>query len=321
MKLKQLIPTNLQEEKEKFFSDFSYNPQFVFEDEIDESALYDYGLPDPKIVSKAQEIVDRAYHNRNELDLKMLEGPVVSHQEVTKKLESFLQLHNLQHRYKIVWSSSFITRASILTDTIKLKSTTEFRKHTLTGLLFHEIGTHALRRINYEKQPWFKKKKKYGFTNYLPTEEGLAVLHSLLPLQNMLAHSSALRYLAANQAQTHSFSELWTYLKQYITDEETRWMVTFRQKRGLSDTSKPGGFTKDLVYFSGLIQICDWLSQHQFNLTPLYFGKLSIDDVDKAIKLNPGYQPILPSFYESDTEKYASLVQNVIASNNLLVAL
>ncbi|MEX0895321.1 MAG: tyrosine/phenylalanine carboxypeptidase domain-containing protein [Patescibacteria group bacterium] len=318
MKLKQLIPTNLQEEKEKFFADFSYNPQFVYENEIDESKLHEYGLPEDTILSIAKEIVSKAYLNRNELDIKMNEGPVISEKEVTDKFLSFLKLHNLEKRYRVVWSSSFITRAAILQDLIKLKSGSEFRRDGLTGLLYHEIGTHALRRVNYEKQPWFKRKKKYGFSNYLPTEEGLAVLHSLLPLRYKSAYSSALRYQAVEYAQTHSFSELWSYLSRYIDNFDTRWMVTFRQKRGVSDTSKPGGFTKDLVYFKGVVEVFQWLNNHNFNLEALYFGKLSYKDVDKALQLNPGFTPLLPSFYEVNKEEYAENMREVGELNNLI---
>ena len=43
--LSNLIPTNLNEEKEKFFSDNSYNPQFIYENEVDKEKLYEHKKP------------------------------------------------------------------------------------------------------------------------------------------------------------------------------------------------------------------------------------------------------------------------------------
>lgn len=316
--LDRLTPSNYLEEKEKFFNDQSYNPQFLYPDMQADDVLNDYGYPDPHYLDIAQEIVERAYFGRNERDILMSEGRVMSQTEVTEKFSSFLKLHNIDKRYKIVWSSSFVSRAAINADTIKLKTTAEFRKEGTLGLLYHEVGTHAIRRINYEQQPWFKKKKKNGFGSYLKTEEGLAILHFLIPHTYKSAYSAALRYMAVAYAQKHSLAETWNFLKKYLENEETRWMVTFRQKRGISDTTKPGGFTKDLVYFQGAIETAKWLDQNNYNLPALYYGKLAAEDVEKALEMNPNFQPLLPSFYEISPEQYARDIHEIAEYNSFL---
>lgn len=316
--LKQLTPINLLEEKAKFFADHTYNPQFVYADAIPLEELTYYGVPNPTYVEQAKEIVSRAYFGRNHRDLVMMEGPVIPHHEVTERIKAFLGLHSLENRFNIVWSSSFISRATVTSDAIKLKSTAEFRKEGLKGMLYHEIGTHVLRRINYEQQPWYKRKNKFGFGNYLITEEGLAALHSLSAKSYKLATTIALKYVAVDYAQNHNFAELWKFLEPYYDDSEVRWITTLRLKRGLENTALPGGYTKDMVYFEGANLVAKWLKENNYDCTYLYFGKMAFSDVDKALELNPNFQPLLPSFFVADKEKYALTMQEVAKENYFL---
>jgi hypothetical protein len=313
----RLNPTNFLEEKEKFFQDFSYNPQFTYSEYISPQELIEHGHTNQQHVQLATELLERAYHNRTGTDLENLHGELISDKEATKKTRTFLQMHNLEKRYKIIWSYSFVARTTITDDTIKLRLPSSYRTHSILGMLYHEIGTHALRRINYERQPWFKKKKQYGFGPYLRTEEGLAVLHSYIPEQFRIAHNPALRYVGVDYAQQHSFAETWKFLEQYIEDLDRRWVIVTRFKRGLTDTSQPGGFTKDLVYFEGMIEVWDYLKQHNFDITVPYFGKLAMADADKALKLNPNYEPVLPSFFSINHDQYAEHMMD-IGKNNLL---
>jgi len=313
----KLTPINLLEEKAKFMADHNYNPQFIYDEVVEEEKLTQYGLPQQEYVALAQEIVDKAYFHRNEQDLLMMKGRNMTQEEVTKKVKFFLKMHGLEDRFEVVWSSSFIPRTAINADTIKLKLPVRFRKEDLLGMLYHEIGTHAIRRVNYEQQPWYRRKKKYGFASYLKTEEGLAILHSLIPHTFKLAYIPAIRYLATNFSQSHSFSETFRFLNKYIEDFERCWTATFRQKRGLEDTSRPGGFTKDLVYFAGLIEAWQYLKEHDFDITKLYFGKMAAGDVEKAVEINPEFTPLLPSFFTIDQDEYKKKLQEIGKENKL----
>ena len=315
--IQKLTPLNLLEEKAKFMADQSYNPQFIYTEPVSPQKLIKYGSPKPAYVDLAQEIVTKAYLHRNERELEMLQGPQLLQSEVTKKVKAFLKLHLLEKKYKIVWSGSFVSRTSITADTIKLRSPADFRREGLLGMLYHEIGTHALRRFNDEQQPWHKQKPKYGFSDYLITEEGLATIHGLIPHTYKSAHVSALRYLAVAYAQQCSWVELWKLLGKYIQDEERRWVIVLRQKRGLTDTGRPTGFTKDLVYFQGMIEVWQWLSKKNFDVSDLYYGKLAMADVEKARRINPKFHLQLPSFFEIDHEKYRAQVE-MIGKENML---
>jgi hypothetical protein len=315
--LTRLTPINLLEEKEKFFADQTYNPQFVYDQPVGEETLNKYDQPQDSYSALAKHILQKTYHHRNEDDLVMLEGRELTQSEVARTVEAFLKMHHLETRYELLWSSSFIARTTITTDQIKLRLPVSFRREGLLSMLYHEIGTHALRRVNYEKQPWHKKKKRYEFGEYLKTEEGLASLHGLVPKTFKSAYVSALRYYAAELSQRGSFAEVWHNLARYTPDLERRWVIVFRQKRGLSDTSQPGGYTKDMVYFEGLVDVWRWLKEHNFDPTDLYYGKMALEDVEKARELNPGFKPQMPSFFILDPEKYAQNLEEIGQWNEL----
>ena len=119
--IQKITPINLLEEKEKFFADETYNPQFIYEEKVTDKTLYKHGYPQPKYLDLAQEILDKTYHQNTEAELDKLKGAVVNKSKVTQKTTDFLDVHQLKKRYKIVWSNSFVARATITTDTIKLK--------------------------------------------------------------------------------------------------------------------------------------------------------------------------------------------------------
>lgn len=315
--IKKLTPTNLFSEKEKFFADETYNPQFMYEEEIAPKELILNGLPEKKYADLATEILDKTYFGRNEHDLFMMEGQKVPQEKVNEKIQHFLEMHHLENRVETIWSSTFVSRATMTPNTLNLRLPADFHQEGLIGMIYHELGTHALRRINYEQQPWFNKRKKYGFQGYLITEEGLAILNELVPHTLKATFKGAIRYLAVSYAQNHTFAEVWQYLKPYVQDQERRWVITLRAKRGLIDTSQPGGSTKDLVYLKGTAEVWQWLSQHNFDITPLYFGKLAFNDVEKAAQMNPNFTPILPSFFVTNKEKYAEHLME-IGSYNML---
>lgn len=314
--LQAITPINLLEEKEKFFNDQNYNPQFRYQEPFDSNRLTEYGLPDPNLLEKAKNILKKTFSRYSEEDLENTEGPELTQTEVEEKINLFLRMHHLE--LGLSWSSTYVSRTSITSETIKLRLPVAFRQEGLLGMLYHEIGTHALRRKNYEQQPWYRKKKKYGFSEYLPTEEGLAALHGLLPHSMQLAYKQARLYFAVAVAQNYSFSETWKQLLPYSSNQEKTWSLVTRVKRGMDDTNNPGGYTKDLVYFEGLVSVWNWLAAHSFDCTQLYFGKLAMSDTKKAIALNPAFIPTLPSFFVADRDRYAQQLQEIGKVNGLI---
>jgi len=314
----RLTPINLLQEKEKFFADQTYNPQFEYDSEITDSDLHRYGRPSKTLANQAEEIINRTFFDRTEEEVVASAGPYVPEPEILDKFKTFLKMHRLDKRYTIQISSSYLSRTSVTSSSIKLRQPLKFREESLLGAIYHELGTHALRQVNSEAQPWFKQKKKYGLNEYLFTEEGLAVIHSLLPRSEKSAFRSARFFLVTHYAQELSFAETYQKATRLFSDPEKRWTAVVRQKRGLTDTSQPGGLTKDQVYFAGFTQVYKWLQLHDGDITPLYFGKIALEDVHKAHSLNPHYQPILPSFFTTQPDKYRQLLDEIGYRNAIL---
>jgi len=315
--LTKITPTNILEEKEKFFADFTYNPQFEYNQPVPHTALTKYGMPSEQLRAEAQEVLDRAFHDTSEQEIEKNEGRLLQQGEVTQKIEAFLEAHKLKERFALSWSASYVSRTTINSTEIKLRLPASYREHDLLGMLYHEIGTHAIRRINYEQQPFYKKKKSYGFKQYLPTEEGLATLHSLLALKNKCAYRPARSYMAASYAHEHTFAETFAYLEPWVDDPEKRWRITLRQKRGVIDTSMPGSFTKDLVYFKGFRQVAEWFPQPLERVNDLYRGKIALEDIDKAVEMNQNFESLLPLFITKDYDMYLERVDQVKKINGL----
>ena len=78
-------------------------------------------------------------------------------------------------------------------------------------------------------------------------------------------------------AKEHSFVEIFNKLEKYIQDPDRRWKYTMRVKRGLNDTSQPGGFFKDQCYLKGAYVILR--NRDKINFRELYCGKIAVEDL------------------------------------------
>lgn len=316
--IQDLTPINLQEEKQKFFdSDCKYNPQFKYKTLATLDKIYKYGKPKTEYLELAEEIVEEAFHNRTEEEIRSLEGEKINQTQAQKMIDEFLEKNDLTEKIRVVWSEKFIAYASNYKDTLKIRLPLNYRQQEFKSTLFHELGTHAIRRLNYLQQPFYLNRKKYELKPYMETEEGLASLHSLLAKNFKLNYISALNYTSIAVAQKKSFVETYSYLMKYLDDQENAWKHTVKNKRGLYDTAEPGGFTKDLVYFEGMIKVYQFMEESNFDLDGLYLGKISFEDIQKARELNPGFIPKLPHFIEEDRESYIEEMREIARVNKV----
>jgi len=87
----------------------------------------------------------------------------------------------------------------------------------------------------------------------------------------------ALNYYMCCKAFEMSFAELFNDLEKYVDNPKLRYKYVLRVKRGLADTSQPGGLYKDQVYLEGALRLLkerkniDW---HGF-----YSAKLNLEDL------------------------------------------
>lgn len=316
--INDLIPLNFVEEKNKFLETQDFNPQFVYQRSFSKKELGKYGLAKKEYLELARKIIAKSLDKNTPKDLLDKKGRILTKEEVEAEILKFLQAHDIEKRYSIIWSETFTSRTTVNSRQIKLRLPCSIREEDLSGLIYHELGTHVLRRINNEKQAWYKNKKKFDLQEHLFTEEGLAVTHSLIPKKNKLAYTAALHYWATDLAQNQSFLELFNFLKPYTPNPEKAFSITFRKKRGLTDTSQPEiGLTKDLVYFEGFVDTIKFLIEKNFPLEELYYGRIAYQDIMKVVSINPTFKPVMPSFYTDDPIQYKNNVKKIAELNGI----
>lgn len=142
-------------------------------------------------------------------------------------------------------------------------------RHRLEPLLMHEVGTHVLTFWNGSAQR--VTQLAYGLADYDEFQEGLAVFSEYLVdgLDAARMRILAARVLAAHSVQTGGdFVETFRLLHRERGFSATAaFNVAVRVHAG-------GGFTRDLIYLRGLVELLDHLRDGGA-VEPLYIGKLA----------------------------------------------
>ncbi len=148
-------------------------------------------------------------------------------------------------------------------------------KNSLKKSLVHEIGTHIFRAHN-GLNSGVKLLGKPNLRSYLSVEEGLAIYNEMK--MGLLNYSQlkirALQYFACAVGEDLTFRELFNVLLAH-TSKESAFEVAFRVKKGLGDVNMPGVFTKDVVYWDGLLKVKRRLKKRPSDYSKLYAGKIS----------------------------------------------
>ncbi len=285
-------PLNLLAEKAKFFEDPTYNPQFEYTRALTELELHVWGEPQEKFYQHAVKLLAEYPHTP-------LEHPeYVSQEDIQAAVTHFNREYHLDDPIGVEFSDRFVTRCRIAKKTIYFQLPLRYTKDKFQDLYRHEFESHMLRRLNHRLQPWGQT-----FTIFEPdfrrTEEGIAGLHTHLLRKDKVFRKSYLTYIAVYTAQRASFTKVFHTLREYHVSESTAWNIAVRTKRGLTDTSQPGGLTKDISYFEGAVQVWDWLMKPENNPRDLYLGRLSLVQI-------PEYK----SQSTTETLRYPVFMQN-----------
>lgn len=151
-----------------------------------------------------------------------------------------------------------------------MTSSSLVRESRITSLIQHEVGTHILTFHNGKKQPMHLL--RYGLADYDELQEGLAVLAEYLTggLDALRMRLLAARVIAANALlKGESFCATFQLLhEQYKFDAKTAFGVTTR-------IYQAGGYTKDVIYLRGLLQLLDYLKKGG-EVEPLLMGKVAV---------------------------------------------
>ena len=306
-------PINVEKEKKKIMKDKTYNPQLqykIFKNDLpdvrrelmklhsDESILGRFlsckrnemlkmvfmlqSIGTPKFSSAALNMYGRpskdlVKQSRQLLDLESdKESTQYTGINSVKKFLDALLSQGLNWKVKemeMLVGAYFDVSEQVL----YINSKRRFSENDLKRLVVHEIGTHITRAENARKQKhrlfWI------GLHNYLPTEEGLAVYNEEQAglLNNDILKMYAGRVVAVDLALKSSFSSVYNSLLEFFSKDDA-FILAMRVKRGMADTSNPGGFSKDHYYLKGYYEVKKYVKKGG-KLDPLYAGKIGIEHI------------------------------------------
>ena len=149
----------------------------------------------------------------------------------------------------------------------------------LRKTIIHEVITHALRGNNGFASG-YDVFGKPNVREYLDDEEGLAMLNEERygVLRAIDVKRRAALVYAVYLGQTLSFRQVFNALCA-VYPKQNAYDVVLRVKRGLSDTSLPGGYTRDACYLRGFLRLKKRLLDDEISYRNLYAGKIPLSAV------------------------------------------
>lgn len=248
-----------------------------------------YGFPNENEYNIAKSILEKIDVNETR-HIEYTLSPETMKTEIHKILED---CQITDWRISLTASSARFS-VNPVTKTIKIEKDTFFNPDEIQRLLLHEIGVHVLRSENGSKQRFLLFSK--GFPDYLQTEEGLAILSEKRNglLNNIALTKYCCRLLAAHLCQYLDFYKVFRQISIFLSAKDS-FDIVARIKRGLEDTSTPGGFTKDQIYIKGLLELEGLELQ---SIRQLFVGKIGIQDLNIIDKIYMNYEISYPKWLE-----------------------
>ncbi|KAI1242938.1 hypothetical protein IHE44_0000499, partial [Lamprotornis superbus] len=321
--LTAIKPSNVEKEKVKFFdSDFTYNPQFEYENPALPNVLAKHSHASDRFLKQSINIMKRTLQKYGSYEKfeQAAGGSLLTKSRIWNHVRKYMVKEGCLGEIVVHLTEDLLSRASMTVvngrPTLTINVSTA-REHWLEGMLRHEIGTHYFRGFNNNSQPWCNRngRRKHGLKPINPTEEGLASIHSVLFRKDPFLWRAALLYYTVYQASQMSFSQLFQDVGKFVKDPNTRWDYCVRAKRGWTDTSQPGCFNKDQVYLDGILRILRYRESIDFHLLTA-LGKISYEDVDRLKGLAVIENMRVPHFLQ-DHARYMEHLKKIMEVNEL----
>ncbi|CAI5782043.1 Uncharacterized protein PODLI_1B029038 [Podarcis lilfordi] len=318
-----LRPVNVDKEREKFFGAcYAYNPQFEYAEPVPEAVLEKYKEASGQFISQAIGIIDAVLEKYSTYENFEASngGKLLSKCQIWSIVRKYMQKEGCSGEVVVQLTEDLLSQAVMMVENSRPTLAINLsgaRQNWLEGMLRHEIGTHYIRRVNNAHQPWHSSegRQHYGLKPANPTEEGLASLHSVLFRKQPFLWRAALLYYTVYRASHMSFCELFHDLERYVQDPGVRWEYCVRAKRGQTDTSEPGCFSKDQVYLDGILRILRHRQTINFQLLAA-LGKVSYEDVSNLQKYGVLEKARIPHFMQ-DLERYMQQLNHIVTTNCL----
>ncbi|CAM9451462.1 unnamed protein product [Bubo scandiacus] len=318
-----LRPRNVEAERERFFrASFAYDPQFEYAEPVPAAVLDKYGAASDRFVAQAIRIIRAVLEKYGTYESFEVAtgGRLLSKCQIWSVIRKYMQKEGCLGEVVVQLTDDLLSQAVMMVEDSRPTLAINLagaRQHWLEGMLRHEIGTHYIRGVNNTRQPWHSSegRKQYSLKPANPTEEGLASLHSVLFRKQPFLWRAALLYYTIERASRLSFSALFQDLEQYVQDAGVRWEYCVRAKRGQTDTSQPGCFSKDQVYLDGILRILRHRQTIDFPLLAA-LGKVSYEDVNRLKKFGVLEKARIPHFMQ-DLERYMKQLDHIVTTNGL----
>ncbi len=199
--------------------------------------------------------------------------------ELIQKIQEYLLRYNINDwQIAVSTSSDFYIRVKSTNKTVWIGNHPQFVFSSLDTTLAHEIDGHVLRAVNAAQQSAMLLTKALPL--YIKTEEGLASFLGDYCADNgsQARKHHAIKYLAGHLAREASFIDVFEYMVAAGLSPDLAFQRTFRLKRGYSDSSQPGCFAKEAMYYEGLQEVKQFLDTGG-DAQLLYVGKVGLADL------------------------------------------
>lgn len=321
---KLLSPTNFAEEKKKFFSSETYNPQFKY---------ISYKKPNTKTLNNLYVLINEAnipnvfknyykdFLNNIKLTIRTsnsvgTEGFAAHSEEMFKwtldkikekdlidflldKKDPFFLGRLIENRplkqlsvetvknalgerlkqygiknYPVISDNKGSSNIVYVTNNaLVVGSNVKVDSQDLKRLIIHEIDSHILQKENAHKLG-FPHLAIGDIGEKLLFSEGFAVFNEYT--NHCLDRDRAKVYVGRFLSTIHyrkSFREIFNLLEKFFT-KEVSFQITFRVKRGIEDTSKPGGYLKEAAYLYGYLQLLNLIDSPE-KYAQYFIGKIT----------------------------------------------
>ncbi len=249
-----------------------------FPEDFTNASIDLYGKPSPELVEEAKAFLKQAEGNYS------LPKGNIEVEEAKVTMDKVFETYGLEN-WKVKIKETMVSDAIAgKNNRLFLRKGAQFTEGRIENLIIHEIETHILTAENGKAQDYELFNR--GLANYLETQEGLAIYNIVSQKQeeqkNLYIAISLV--VAVDLALKHSFVEVFEAMLDYKIPPERAWRTALKVKRGLEDTSEPGAFTKDFLYFKGYKQIQEFVARGG-QIKDLYRGKFNADDLDLVLKI------------------------------------
>ncbi len=289
--LSLITPTNLESERDKFFSSSSYNPTFdyIWQSEpvnLDIKSSLKLALAHAVKEQNHNQIVQAAKH-LFEVDIKdelkqiatkhAQEKGIVSGgsaEEIAQLFAKTFQEFEIDYQVEIVPYGGFNVRPQHALAKLLVSEHIHFEYFSMEAEVHHEL-VHVIRYLNG------KHNKIKHSKNFLPTEEGLASWCQDVTNDDMSRRQHAIEYLASDVGLTGSLRDIYDLMRRYGMSTELAWKRASRHKFGFVDTSRPGDILKPAMYYANAARIDKLTSDERLRL---FVGKITTYKLDEYPK-------------------------------------